>query len=962
MAKRTGGAVLRTVRSVSGNTDVTDRELLTRYTEGDESAFTALVGRHGGMVLGVCRRVLPTVQDAEDATQAVFLILSRKAGVCRWQPSVANWLYTAARQIASRANRSAKRRVKRETRTTPPSPSTLDQMTGREAFAALDTELDRLPPIYREALVLCYLEGLNREEAAARLGLPAATMKMRLERGRKRLADALTKRGIVLGAGLLAVAATSPAGASPSALIASVLSAVNGTPSPTAMALAQGAAVNGFLTRTELLALVGLVAVGFGLAAVPAGAGPQSPKPAQDKMEKPISEGKSEAKKADEAKERTIRGKVVGPDGKAVQAELHLFWNRGWVNGRNWTGGKTEPLGKTAADGTFKVTVPLRERGAFLVAQADGLGLAFMMPATNTPAEVTFKLVKDVPVKGRVVDGAGKPIAGATVRLEMIQTFEGDSVQAFLDSLPKRTYFREHPVEPKEWVWHPADGPFRTKTDADGRFELTGIGGERLASIEIKAAGREDAEVHVVTRAGLDVKPFNEATLSLQPKTGEKLTWDSNPILSPAEFILVLATEKPVHGRVTDAKTGKPRAGVEVLSGSDNGVTRTSQRAITDADGRYELHGLMKLPTYTVSVMEDLEAGYLSAQVEVKDSVGHEPVVADLACQKGVIVTGTVREKATGKPVPNPHVRAHVLAGNSFAERYPSLDKYTTLRDGIGNPDGTFRVLVIPGPVLLTGGDREFGIDTKFAPPKADPNYPDLFTTKGTFGERLSFYGFGGGQGGVDGNWCKVLNAKDSDTVLKQDVELEPVTKKLVKVVDVDGKPAKNARTTGFTRMPWHYAEAVGDTDAVPVFDLLPKEKRLVVARLPEKKQVGAAQISDTDANPVIKLGTGGMAKGRVVDEDGKPAAGVTVKLYFDRREVAEIYSGLNENRKAVTDADGKFEFDELLPGYEFRFLFSRGRKQYGPEYQKAPVFQIGKHGEVKNLDDLKLGPAKDEE
>src|SRR5438552_3271201 len=83
------------------------------------------------------------------------------------------------------------------------------EMTGREAFAALDEELDRLPPRYREPLVLCYLEGLSREEAAARLGVPAATLKSQLDRGRKKLGDALTRRGVVPGAGLLALAVTS---------------------------------------------------------------------------------------------------------------------------------------------------------------------------------------------------------------------------------------------------------------------------------------------------------------------------------------------------------------------------------------------------------------------------------------------------------------------------------------------------------------------------------------------------------------------------------------------------------------------------------------------------------------------------------------------------------------------------------------------------------------------------------
>src|SRR5262245_24707659 len=191
---------------------LTDCELLRRFArDGDQAAFATLVRRHSGMVLGVCRRVLPTVQDAEDAVQAVFLIVARKAGTVRWQSSVANWLYTTARKVARDARVAAQRRARREARSAVPEVvPPVDVMTGRELLSALDAELDKLPPRYREPLVLCYLEGLTGEEAAARLGIPPATLRTRVKRGRKRLHDALTKSGCALGAGLLALAVTSP--------------------------------------------------------------------------------------------------------------------------------------------------------------------------------------------------------------------------------------------------------------------------------------------------------------------------------------------------------------------------------------------------------------------------------------------------------------------------------------------------------------------------------------------------------------------------------------------------------------------------------------------------------------------------------------------------------------------------------------------------------------------------------
>src|SRR5262249_47914117 len=140
----------------SGRSAVCDRELLRRFADtGDQRAFAALVQRHAGMVFGVCRRVLANAHDAEDACQATFLVLARKAKGGRWQPSAANWLSATARGVARNAQVAARRRAERERRAAlPEAVQPLDQITGRELLAALDEELDRLPPRYRDPLVL----------------------------------------------------------------------------------------------------------------------------------------------------------------------------------------------------------------------------------------------------------------------------------------------------------------------------------------------------------------------------------------------------------------------------------------------------------------------------------------------------------------------------------------------------------------------------------------------------------------------------------------------------------------------------------------------------------------------------------------------------------------------------------------------------------------------------------------
>src|SRR5919201_1718011 len=143
-----------------------DGELVRRFVaHHDEDAFTALVRRHGAMVLGVCRRVLRNEADAEDVFQATFLLLARKAASIRKPESVGCWLHGVACRLANKA-RAAARRTLPEARQANETPGPLDVLTGRELCAVLDEELQRLPERNRAPLLLCYLAGKTKDEAA----------------------------------------------------------------------------------------------------------------------------------------------------------------------------------------------------------------------------------------------------------------------------------------------------------------------------------------------------------------------------------------------------------------------------------------------------------------------------------------------------------------------------------------------------------------------------------------------------------------------------------------------------------------------------------------------------------------------------------------------------------------------------------------------------------------------------
>lgn len=190
-----------------------DREALRAFIDRrDEAAFAGIVRRHGPMVLRVCRTVLHHTQDAEDACQATFLVLARKAAGIGRGEGLASWLHGVAYRTALRARRAAGRRRARERDAPVPArPDPAEAVAWRDVQMLLEAEIRRLPARYRSAFVLCYLDGWSRAEAAADLGLSENTLSSRLARARERLRVRLARRGVHLSAVLAAAALTTGA-------------------------------------------------------------------------------------------------------------------------------------------------------------------------------------------------------------------------------------------------------------------------------------------------------------------------------------------------------------------------------------------------------------------------------------------------------------------------------------------------------------------------------------------------------------------------------------------------------------------------------------------------------------------------------------------------------------------------------------------------------------------------------
>ncbi len=189
----------------------TDWSLLAQFVAGDESAFASLMERHQSLVMSVCQRILREAADAEDAFQATFLVLARKARTLSWQDSIVGWLHQTARRTAMklRSMKARRQRIEQQAALERSEDSHSEKnseaaVTVHELAEILDEELDRLPALFREVILLTQVEGLSRDETAQRLGISEAAVKDRLERGRGQLRSRLVRRGITVSGTMLA--------------------------------------------------------------------------------------------------------------------------------------------------------------------------------------------------------------------------------------------------------------------------------------------------------------------------------------------------------------------------------------------------------------------------------------------------------------------------------------------------------------------------------------------------------------------------------------------------------------------------------------------------------------------------------------------------------------------------------------------------------------------------------------
>jgi RNA polymerase sigma factor (sigma-70 family) len=328
------------LRHLARPADPTDRQLLERFAATrDEAAFATLVHRYGPLVLSVCRRILGEVHDAEDAFQATFLVLARKARAVRWQASVGNWLYGVAWRVARKARaRAAQRRAHERQFAGLPRPEAASEMSVREVGALLDEELQALPDYHRAPLVLCYLEGRSRNEAARQLGWTLATLKRRLEQGRARRRSRLTRRGLTLSAALLATTlarpSTAPAAALSAATVEAALAFTAGTLAAPAAVLAEAVlrgTATARLTMGLTLLTLALLTAGAAVFTLPPAAEDRPPA-AEPPVESPPPAKEPQPAPAEASRIDALKASLLQRGGGNAQSEAAVAEGLQWLS------------------------------------------------------------------------------------------------------------------------------------------------------------------------------------------------------------------------------------------------------------------------------------------------------------------------------------------------------------------------------------------------------------------------------------------------------------------------------------------------------------------------------------------------------------------------------------------------------------------------------------------------------
>ena len=924
------GAAARQFQRLFGagtSSGLTDDQLLARFVSSrDDAAFEALVQRHGPMVLSVCQGVLKDPNDSQDAFQATFLVLVRKAGSIRAGGSLGSWLYRVAYNMAMQINAEAARRREVERRAAEmANPNGRADPRREDLIPALYEEVNRLPEKYRLPVALCHLERMTYAQAAHHLGWTEGRVRGRLDKARRLLRSRLSRRGLALSGVVLAevlseraALAAVPAGwmdatVAAAMAIATGRAATAGAVSAAAVALSERMVRSMVMTTMSYHAVV-LLAVGgaAGLAATLLAVRPQEGAGRQDApaaaRAAPAAVKPADRAPGEDAKPVPIAGRVVDPDGKPLPAATIYVRHSHWYD---WgqEARAVERVATAGPDGRFrfdldpaKSDAPVGDGPAWhsaeVAATAPGYGPAWVEAGAAARGGVELRLVPDgPPIHGRFLDTQARPIAGATVRVERLATLlKGVDRDALLASR-KLDWDGIHvrSIERRDWWWPTWIGRGgAVTTDSDGRIAITGVGRDQVALLRLEQKGLEYSRVAVLDRAPqVPSRPRPQQSPTFDPLYGEM-----GMELYAATFEHVVGPSKPITGVVRLKGTGRPVAGVTVAGGF-RGLGWSMVFTRTDEHGRYRLEGLRKAEThpYLVDVRPEPGSPYLAALTVVADTAGLQPIEVPLELPPGVAVRGRVIDKQTGRAVPCDWVEYFPMPSNPHKGNAHGIASGT---------DNTFRITVPPGGGMIAVKAR--GKSHPYPAARLAPNDKGKLVVKGEdgaeFGIPLSYF-----------NAYRFVEFPDGVESATVDLEVTPGITHKGELVGPDGRPVVGAQAHGLTTD--RFASATLEGATFEVQGLRPEESRLVEFRHEGLGLAGSATVAGSapEERPlVVPLARCGSIAGRLLDEDNQPLRAAKVSAVVVSRRGYQPSDPAFQPREGLTDQAGRFRIEGINP------------------------------------------------
>jgi RNA polymerase sigma factor (sigma-70 family) len=943
MAITQTGTILRQIDQLFGAGTVaglSDAQLLGRFrTQRDEAAFVALVTRHGPMVLAVCRGVLRDEHAAEDAFQTTFLILVRKAGVLWVGDSLGGWLHRVAHRVAVQARADAVRRSAREKRAGKAAArkQVEEESQNDDLRALLHAEIARLPDRLRLPVVLCDLEGMTRDQAAARLRWREGTVRGRLARARELLRQRLTRRGVMIPAQALAAVLGREAVAAPvsDALLTATIRAVAGQGTATAAVALAARVKQALLAATiEGATVVVLAATLASVAWFIAARGHGGEKPPSSSAGPPVS-GVVALPRDETGATVAVRGRVVDPAGRPVERATVRFFD---PLKRIKEGAPTAPSGP---DGWFDLRVP---RVAFsdytpgigkirtrVVATAEGFGLGWteIDPGPDGPREVTLRLVADaVPIEGRFVDLEGRPLADVHVKVRDVWFSREEDLSPWIERM-QRGVSRGH--------WQGLDHvpmELAITSGPDGRFTLAGIGPERIAALLVSGPGIESAELDVMTRNGPVVRIPKEFRV---PGDVDYLS---------ARFVHALAPGRVVEGIVRDRDTDEVIAGVVISSAVFDGRSRIplpGLEATTDVSGRYRLTGLPPADAYRLFATPATGSPYPGASFRVPASAAAPaPVVFDFALKRGVLIQGRVTDKATGNPVQG-YVMTYTFNDNSLLKTFPGYQDSDAPFARL-DTDGRFAIAALPGRGLVTARSDL----AKYMEARGIEKIKGLSQDRNSFATSPHNCTVG------DFHTIVEINPNEGSRSLELELQVDPGRSLSAMVVDPEGRPIEGTRGAGLNdrfRLVFQPLESA----EFEIRALDPARPRPLFFVHEGRKLAGSLRIRGGETGPVsVRLQPWGVVTGRVVDDDGQPRTRLELLGNigaFGAVSLDPERGILPSNEPLGIDDGGRFRIEGLVPGLKYHVWASNGIMLLGKVFERV---QVGP-GETRDLGDLKL-------